>query len=403
MNRPLAFSSLLLLWLAFGPFSLHLLLLKTYKAMLIRIAFMISGMGSFMAGTARLTIDTNALNASSLLSALISSGPLAMGLAATGVTLMTIATILWAIDIFRIPKMSTQLAETNNPPRREESEDTPLYSDFSETELTNEPQMDTLSVSGHTEAKGGTSDVAIEPDDEVHAATPHPTENRPIRIVIGFLEGVSEKDASAYAKGFIERHFESLEKSYWYVQKHKDGWIYEVHEGGEAKAYLPAIMQALESHKAVYIPVSNRYLKAEYRDGKLISLLLPEDTKAVTTEGISASAKMTPFKGYGKSWLYAGLSAFALGLITLVAGSFVHYFTLLPERTDKGIEPVNIQRLPIGQWNTLKVPEGKYIAALRFKDGRWNFQFEEVPEAPAITEPGKKEPAQQPRGESDGK
>ena len=78
----------------------------------------------------------------------------------------------------------------------------------------------------------------------------------PNKIVIDFLEGVSSRaDATAYARGFISSHFDVPEQSGFYVTPYKDGYAFEVHEGGSRLAYLPSILRRIEETPGATISV----------------------------------------------------------------------------------------------------------------------------------------------------
>lgn len=76
---------------------------------------------------------------------------------------------------------------------------------------------------------------------------------KPNIIIIGRVEretvGVksNHKDVVAYARGLIDKHFVAKEESFYTVRTYGDFYYYEIHEGGEGKAYLPSVMKAVES------------------------------------------------------------------------------------------------------------------------------------------------------------
>jgi len=203
----------------------------------------------------------------------------------------------------------------------------------------------------------------------------------PIRVVIGFLEDVQARDAEAYATGFIARHFEAHDRCYWVTKKLGNGYLYEIHEGGDGYAFLPDIIKALETTNSVYIPTSSRYVKIERRDGKIVSLLMPEGHDAEITAGIKCTEKMTPYVGYAKHWLFIGLAIFVLGVATAGVGGFVNNMTLITQVNPANQKQVTLKELPTEQWKSLHVPQGKYMAALRFENGRWVRDIKPLPGA----------------------
>lgn len=75
---------------------------------------------------------------------------------------------------------------------------------------------------------------------------------RPNIVIVGRVEketvGVKSnyKDVVAYARGLIDKHFVAKEESFYIVKAYGDFYYYEIHEGGDGKAYLPSIMRIVD-------------------------------------------------------------------------------------------------------------------------------------------------------------
>lgn len=96
------------------------------------------------------------------------------------------------------------------------------------------------------------------------------THIKPNVVIIGRVEketvGVKSnyKDVVAYARGLIDKHFVAKEESFYIVKTYGDFYYYEIHEGGEGKAYLPSIIKMAES---IERNVINDDLEAGYLAG----------------------------------------------------------------------------------------------------------------------------------------
>ncbi len=231
----------------------------------------------------------------------------------------------------------------------------------------------------------------------------------PIRFIVGYLPGVEKRDARAFAQGFIERHFEGLDESGWHVMPHAEGWLYELHEGGIGKALLPSILQTLEAtDQSVFIQTATRLVRVDRQDAGLTSLMMPEDLLTEPTEGILPSHNLTPARGDGKGWAYAGGLLMLAGLVALGLAAAVHqgarvmYEAALdvenPQHTlgtlvrlaklsvpeSPAILPeALVSDLPIGQRKRLTAGPGEYLEALRYQKGRWVVDVKKISDEPA--------------------
>lgn len=101
------------------------------------------------------------------------------------------------------------------------------------------------------------------------------TQIRPNVVIIGRVEketvGVKSnyKDVVAYARGLIDKHFVAKEESFYIVKAYGDFYYYEIHEGGEGKAYLPSIMKMTKSidENVIADNLETGYLAGSNSDG----------------------------------------------------------------------------------------------------------------------------------------
>lgn len=230
---------------------------------------------------------------------------------------------------------------------------------------------------------------------------------RPMRLVIGFLPGASKNDAVSAAQGYIERHFEAIDISGWYIQKAgRDGYYYEVQEGGEGRAYLPSVLKLLDKHEELVITLTERSAKIQKGShGEPETVLLPEGRDEPETEGLKAGPRLHPAVGDARGWLFAGGSMFIVGLLVLFMGSALHQGMQHLKETSVAArdlgpigvmvetiagdvvtpkldwEPPKASALPTAQTDRLvaAAQNDKYVLALRYANGKWDVQTEDNP------------------------
>lgn len=206
----------------------------------------------------------------------------------------------------------------------------------------------------------------------------------PNRIVIDFLEGVTNRaDAIAYARGFITSHFEVPEQSGYYVHAMKDGYAYEVHEGGSRKAFLPGILRLIESNPETTVSVRSgtRVLQVSKGGrGNFNSVLLPEELSSYLENVVEPDPKapnLTPFQIDNVVWLFAGAGISALGAIVFILA--LAFFALDPSQAKTPtLNVTETDKLPLAQWQRMlsQLDGNNYISAMHFENGNWRFDIQ---------------------------
>jgi len=233
----------------------------------------------------------------------------------------------------------------------------------------------------------------------------------PIRLIIGYLPSIEPKDAQAFAQGYIERHMQAIDVAGWYVQRHQNGSLYEIHEGGAGRALLPSILKLLESEPKVLIPISGRMVVVEKdADGQISSLLMPEDFVSEPTAGVKPGPRLRPALGDARGWLFSGGAFFVIGLLIFLLGTAVHWgaryvYDLGVSRADagdignllaiaKGDYPsraseqvMALKDTPVAQWPKLvNSADPRVVKALRYEKGMWRLDYEGSDEVPPPAE-----------------
>lgn len=202
----------------------------------------------------------------------------------------------------------------------------------------------------------------------------------PVHLVVGFLPEVSARDAAEYAMGIAEKHFTQPGLTFYYVTEYDNGWAYEVHEGGNGKAFLPGVLNYFDSrgpfeseeHVSVVLETSTRKVEVLRQRNGLVGLVLPESSQKTQPEWLTANKQMPPVINRQRNFFLTGLVIFATGVIAM--GSTALFFRLqgyLPPVPPK-VERVSLQETPRAQWTRIEALAGNAaIRAMRFKSDKW--------------------------------
>lgn len=211
---------------------------------------------------------------------------------------------------------------------------------------------------------------------------------RPIQVWIGYLAEVTEKDAKAYALGVADKHNEQVSLSYFDVFKFKDGYVYEVHEGGSMHPFMPPILAhfnglgnfSLEESNSVYIRTAKRVVQVDRTRDGITAMILPESSTAKQTSWlVPAKTKMRAVMNTFDHYLVAGAVFFMFAFIALIAANLGRVQPYIKPAAQEA-KKIDYFMTPMSQWSRVNsVPEGKYVKVLRFKDGKWDMQIENVP------------------------
>jgi len=202
----------------------------------------------------------------------------------------------------------------------------------------------------------------------------------PIRVVIGFLPEVTERDALEYAVGIAEKHFEQVGMSYFDAFKYGNGFAFEAHEGGTGKAYLPEIIRYFDAQGAfvpgedvgAVIRTATRSVEVQRTRDGLVAVILPERDATPTSDWLEPTSSMQPAINKRTGFLVVGAALFTTGFIAMIITSMLTRY----QEYDPAPEPVRHRieagMLPIQQWSRIEaVPSGSFVKALRYRNGRW--------------------------------
>ena len=219
----------------------------------------------------------------------------------------------------------------------------------------------------------------------------------PYRVVIDFLEGTLRKqDAVSFARGFIEHHFDATSNSGYFVAPYEAGYIFEAHEGGLQRAYLPGILKTLQTTPtaSACVQMARRVLEVKKSvSGVYTAILLPEGTEPQNLDKVfpEPGPKLVPYEKSGLGAMMTGIGIFGAGLVTLLLAT-TWYLVEVSGLMQPSMATVDYKSLPLTQWPNLErmtagPDKDKYVRTIRMQNGKWQFDTsarrEAMPDQPA--------------------
>ena len=217
---------------------------------------------------------------------------------------------------------------------------------------------------------------------EDRPAGDHAFTQRPIRVFIGYVPDVTEKDARFFAMGVAEKHVESEYISYLGVFRYGTGYAYEIQEGGHGHSYLTRIIKYFnqlppnlhDAETAVFITTASRMVQVEKTaDGGLVCIQLPESYKATETDWLRPEKKLKLLRDQNSGVMMIGGAFLGISLLVL-AGAFLTRYVPREAPTERvWYDTVSLKELPVSQWDSMiqETNNGHYILSLRYDGRQW--------------------------------
>jgi hypothetical protein len=215
---------------------------------------------------------------------------------------------------------------------------------------------------------------------------------RPIFLGIESYKGMSKSQLEKYLYGIAEKNVQSLRACNYQMIKIDEGYVTELHDGGNGYGVLQSVMRHLEdNHEAVIETSSNRKIKVVKKvtkDGTTYkSFALNEDDKTEVTDSIAYVDKLTPLITPGHGFWRLSIAIATVGVMTLFMGAIFKY--VVYDTTSETNFISTGKTVPLKQLNELiiaKPHEGNYISALKYKDSNWSREEKPLIQ-PVVTAP----------------
>lgn len=209
----------------------------------------------------------------------------------------------------------------------------------------------------------------------------------PLQVIVEWMGNAAEKDVVQHARGYIQDHFGSLENAWIATAPFMDGHFFEIHEGGDGRSHLPAIVEALTEFPDQMVWLSsgskiNRAITVSVEEGVPSTAVLNEDdTRRVRESGhppLQCSGRMQRAVRKGERTLAAGATIAGIGFVVMGAAMI---YSLMSPRFVADIDPLNDARLPINQIEAIeRVTRSTYLERFVFEDGSWRPTWRAIPE-----------------------
>ncbi|MNR71672.1 hypothetical protein D3C71_23030 [compost metagenome] len=202
----------------------------------------------------------------------------------------------------------------------------------------------------------------------------------PVRVLIGFLPDVRERDARDYALGAAEKNFNQPALAFYDAFEYDGGYAYEVHEGGEGGALLPSILRYFRSQGPfvpgedvkVVIRTGTRMVEVQRDRVGLSAILLPESSTVEPTDWLVPTEKLTPALNQRTGLLAVGAAFFITGFFALIVGSMLTRYQPYEDAPKPGVSTISYEDLPISQWPRLtNLAPDSYVTKLVYENGKW--------------------------------
>jgi hypothetical protein len=208
----------------------------------------------------------------------------------------------------------------------------------------------------------------------------------PIQVLIGWIGESSRKDVIEHAKGFAEDHLETLETAWISLEPFREGWIFEVHEGGSGNAYLPEIIDQLsrDPDQVVWIPSGtalNRVMTVRISEGQVFAAILTESESALVRKSgqlpLERSGRMSRLLPKGNIVLALGSSMAAIATISLIA---TFQYSMMINQQPLPSRGFNAETLPHSQIIRLAdgIRDDRWVSRIIFQEGQWRADFEQI-------------------------
>ena len=228
-----------------------------------------------------------------------------------------------------------------------------------------------------------------------------PGDARPLKVLIGYLPDASEKDTFFYMLGVADKSLDSESISGVAMAKYKSGYAYEIHEGGDGRSYLDAIIKyfnglppydANEPYR-VHIRTAMRTIRVERTGNGLYAVILPESDKTPQSEWLVGGRKLKPLVDKRTGFLIGASCICALSFFALLGGFITRYAP--QNETTVRLERVPVSQLPHAQWSRLvSLADDDYAKALKFENKKWVIQTPSDPTGSGIKKAKTPKPAE---------
>lgn len=196
-----------------------------------------------------------------------------------------------------------------------------------------------------------------------------------MRLLIGTIEDEDKALAVAHARSLAEGLFDAPQAAWLHLQREGEGWLYEIHEGGDGRSLAAEILLALKGGPVI-LRRGGKGVEI-FRDGhtgKIDTIFLPDadEREATILAEVGRRPKMRRLYPQGRGAVIAGAMVAVAGLAAMAA--VVATEIARPTVEQVAVTATPAAMTPLAQEKLLQPPDGQYIARLYYEAGRWQVE-----------------------------
>jgi len=155
----------------------------------------------------------------------------------------------------------------------------------------------------------------------------------PLEVHIGFYSNVKYKVVKEHVLSYAEKNFSSLKDVYYDIRKFEDGYLYEIHHGGESLGYLDDYIKN-KPEESVIVSSGDVYrVQPSSHGGVRLIRLTDSDVKLVHANPenfrlLTQGNKLKPISSSGYPMYVFGLVVLIAGLASLFMSAVLKYVVL---------------------------------------------------------------------------
>lgn len=213
------------------------------------------------------------------------------------------------------------------------------------------------------------------------------SDNLPIAIFMGYLNGANKSDVIDYAKGIAERNCTDLSIVKFKTFEYETGFVYEIHEGGEGKAYFPWINQKIDMDGIPEIRIrtaKKNIMVKKFQDRGITCVQLPTGSEFQETPGPVGTEKMEAYYTTKREFFLFSLLTFFFAFLVLITAVILRpqlQAEVVPLAVDYAKETAT-KNLPLMELENIRsrivMNDQQYLEYIRFKNGKWEHKIGDI-------------------------
>jgi hypothetical protein len=152
----------------------------------------------------------------------------------------------------------------------------------------------------------------------------------PYNAYIGHYANIKESEVREYVYSYAEKNFDTLTNVFYQIVKHKDGYSYEIHQGGIGRGFLSSILTIIGSGNISALLSSSAKYKIYEREGNIRTLKLRQDDLETISDLVIPTQKdrLKPLITRGYAFHVFGLTISVIGIIALLISFSFKYLII---------------------------------------------------------------------------